>query len=433
MTTTDDSVAVTATGTHATRAVSTDRTTGIRDRFERAASRLDVDTGRLHRLLQPSAVYRETIWLSRDDGGTDELPAIRVQHDTRQGPCLGGLRYHPDASVTGCRRRAALATWQHALFDLPFGGSMGAVAVDPANLSVSERERLARRYAEAFQDVLGPHQDVVEPGAGTGPRDMGYLADARARTAGEHPGSAVAGKPATLGGLEARPGAAGRSLAVLAREACDRRQLPVTDATVAVCGYGAVGATAARLLDRWGMDVVALGDSDGCLHDPDGVEPHAVPASHETDGGVTAHDTDGGGSLDDPLSADVDLLVPATPGGAISPAVASDLQASVVVEGATGPTTAGADAVLDQHDVTVVPDILANAGGALVSAFEWRAGTDGDDWSPERVDNELSHRLLSAYRTVRERRLTDDLDWRAAAYAESLARLRRDRRSRRRW
>ncbi|WP_435124529.1 Glu/Leu/Phe/Val dehydrogenase dimerization domain-containing protein [Halobaculum sp. D14] len=396
-----------------------DAASAARRQLDRAARHVDVDPAVLRGLRRPDRVFETTVPLERDDGRIEHLPAFRAQHDDARGPYKGGIRFHPAVDRGECVGLATWMTWKCAIAGVPFGGGKGGVAVDAGGLSAAESERLTRAVADAFAPVVGPDRDVPAPDVGTTAREMGWFAD---QYADPYEPAVVTGKPPVAGGSEGRASAPGRSTALATRHALRERGRSVDGARVAVQGYGAVGANAARLLDDWGADVVAVSDAGGGVFDPHGLDAHAVPSFAERPTAVTDHDADRISNAD-LLRLDVDVLIPAALGGVITDDVAEAVRADVVVEGANGPTTPDADDVLAERGVAVVPDVLANSGGVTVSYFEWVQNRTRNYWSRERVVDELDERLRTAFDAVHARAEADDLRYREAAGALALERV----------
>ncbi|QLG61760.1 glutamate dehydrogenase GdhB [Halorarum salinum] len=395
-----------------------------RRQLEHAAAHLDVDPGVIERLKHPTTVHRVAVPLEHDDGSVNVYTGYRAQHDDVRGPYKGGLRYHPHVSEEECVGLSMWMTWKCAVMDLPFGGGKGGVVVDPRELSDGERERLTRRFAEELRKFVGPKKDIPAPDMGTDSQTMAWFMDAYSMQEGETIPGVVTGKPPVVGGSEGREEAPGRSVALITREAADYYDRDLDGLTVAVQGYGSVGANAARLLDDWGANVVAVSDTGGAVHDPAGLDTHAVPSFSEEQNAVTNHDApetleDG----NDILELDVDVLIPAAVGNVITTENAADVEADLVVEGANGPTTFAADAILAERGVEVIPDILANAGGVTVSYFEWLQDINRRTWSLERVNDELESEMLSAWDDVRAEVEERDVTWRDAAYIVALRRI----------
>ncbi|WP_142860536.1 glutamate dehydrogenase GdhB [Salinigranum halophilum] len=387
-----------------------------------AADHLDIDSNIVERLKHPTKVEEVTVPVERDDGTVEVFTGYRAQHDSVRGPYKGGLRYHPDVTRDECVGLAMWMTWKCAVMDLPFGGAKGGVAVDPKTLSRAEKERLTRRFTQELRTVIGPNQDIPAPDMGTDPQTMAWVMDAYSMQEGETIPGVVTGKPPVVGGSEGRAEAPGRSVAIVTRLACEQYDRRLDETTVAVQGYGSVGANAARLLDDWGATVVAVSDVNGAMYDPDGIETAAVPSHDETPEAVT-RGADRVISNDELLTLDVDVLIPAALGNVITKANAEAVAADIVVEGANGPITSTADSLLAARDVAVLPDILANAGGVTVSYFEWLQDINRRAWSLERVNDELEAEMEAAWRAVRAEFERRDVTWREAAYIVALSRI----------
>jgi len=393
-----------------------------RHQLSHAAEQIDIDSNVVERLRHPNAVHEVTVPIERDDGTVEVFTGYRAQHDTVRGPYKGGLRYHPDVSRAECVGLSMLMTWKCAVMDLPFGGAKGGVAVDSKDLSAAETERLTRRFAQEIRDVIGPTQDIPAPDMGTDAQTMAWLMDAYSMQEGEEVPGVVTGKPPVIGGSEGREEAPGRSVAIVTRAVADYYDMPLAETTIAVQGYGSVGANAARALDDWGATIVAVSDVNGAMYDPDGIDTASVPSHDEEPEAVTEY-ADEVISNEDLLTLDVDVLIPAALGNVLTEANAHDVRASVVVEGANGPTTTTAASILADRDVPVIPDILANAGGVTVSYFEWLQDINRRAWSLERVQEELETEMLAAWEEVRAAYDDRDVTWRDAAYVVALERL----------
>ena len=394
-----------------------------RRQLARAAAHLDVDDGVIERLEHPDRVQRVSVPLERDDGSWEVYTGYRAQHDSVRGPFKGGLRFHPEVSEDECIGLSMWMTWKCAVMDLPFGGGKGGIVVDPKDLSEDEVERLTRRFAEELRDSIGPNHDIPAPDMGTGPQEMAWFMDAYSMQEGETTPGVVTGKPPVVGGSYGREKAPGRSVGIVAKEAIEYYDYDLDDVTVAVQGFGSVGANAARYLDDRGADVVAVSDVDGAIYDPDGLDTRDVQDHDERPGMVSGYEH--ADSLDNAelLELDVDVLIPAAVGNVITADNVNDVQADIVVEGANGPTTSAADRVLEERGVEVIPDILANAGGVTVSYFEWLQDINRRKWSLERVNEELETEMLKAWDAVREEVEARDCTWRDAAYVVALSRV----------
>ncbi|QSW99802.1 glutamate dehydrogenase GdhB [Haloterrigena alkaliphila] len=398
-----------------------------RRQLERATAHLEIDEAVLERLKHPTKVHEVSVPLEREDGSVEVFTGYRAQHDSVRGPYKGGLRYHPEVTRDECVGLSMWMTWKCAVMDLPFGGAKGGVVVDPKSLTGDEKERLTRRFTQEIRGAIGPTKDIPAPDMGTDPATMAWLMDAYSMQEGETIPGVVTGKPPVVGGSYGREEAPGRSVAIVTRETCDYYGYPLEDTTVAVQGFGSVGANAARLLEEWGATVVAVSDVNGAIHDPDGIDVDAIPSHDEEPEAVTSYAAEASDvariTNAELLELDVDVLVPAAVGNVITADNADDVAADIVVEGANGPTTFAADTILDERGVHVVPDILANAGGVTVSYFEWLQDINRRTWSLERVHEELEAEMTEAWSAVRDEVERRDLSWRDAAYVVALSRV----------
>lgn len=393
-----------------------------RRQLRHAAGHLEIDPNIVRRLRHPTEVHEVTLPVERDDGRVEVFTGYRAQHDSVRGPYKGGLRYHPEVTRDECVGLAMWMTWKCAVMDLPFGGAKGGVAVNPKELSPQEKERLTRRFAQEIRDVIGPMQDIPAPDMGTDPQTMAWLMDAYSMQEGETIPGVVTGKPPVIGGSHGREEAPGRSVAIITQAVCEYYGRSLGDTTVAVQGYGSVGASAARLLDDRGANVVAISDVNGAMYDPSGIDTHSVPSHDEEPEAVTVY-ADETISNEELLTLDVDVLVPAALGNVLTEANANAVRADIVVEGANGPTTSTADSILDEREIPVVPDILANAGGVTVSYFEWLQDINRQSWALERVNEELELEMEAAWTAVRDEFESRSVSWRDAAYIVALSRI----------
>ncbi|WP_123534345.1 glutamate dehydrogenase GdhB [Halosimplex salinum] len=393
-----------------------------RHQLAEAASIIDIDPNIVERLNHPAAVHEVTVPLKRDDGTVQMYQGFRAQHDSVRGPYKGGLRYHPDVSREECIGLSMWMTWKCAVMDIPFGGAKGGIVVDPKDLSDAETERLTRRFANEIRNIIGPMTDIPAPDMGTGAQTMAWIMDAYSVQESQTTPGVVTGKPPVIGGSKGREEAPGRSVAIVSREVLEYYDNPLEDATVAVQGFGSVGANAARLLDDWGATVVAVSDVNGAAYDPEGLDTRSIPSHDEEPEAVTTY-ADETISNEAIFELDVDLLVPAAVGNVITEDNVDDVQADLIVEGANGPTTFTADSILDDRGVRVIPDILANAGGVTVSYFEWLQDINRRAWSRERVNEELETEMLAAWEAVRREVETRDVSWRDGAYIVALSRI----------
>jgi glutamate dehydrogenase (NAD(P)+) len=394
-----------------------------RQQLDDAATYLDIDSNILERLKHPTKVQEVTVPVERDNGTVEVFTGYRAQHDSVRGPYKGGLRYQPDVTRDECVGLSMWMTWKCAVMDLPFGGAKGGVAVDPKRLSESEQERLTRRFTEEIRHVIGPTRDIPAPDMGTDPQTMAWIMDAYSMQEGETIPGVVTGKPPVVGGSKGREAAPGRSVAIVTREVVDYYSRDLSETTVAIQGYGSVGANAARLLDDWGATVVAVSDVTGAIYDPDGLDPRSIPSHDEEPEAVRRQDVPETPTNEELLELDVDVLVPAAIGNVLTADNARAVEADIIVEGANGPTTTAADEIFAERDIPVIPDILANAGGVTVSYFEWLQDINRRSWSLERVNDELETEMLAAWSDVCEEYESRAVTWRDATYIVALSRV----------
>ena len=375
------------------------------DAAEAAFARLDVSDEFADRLRIPHRELTVQLPIVGDDGRMRVLTGFRVQHSDVRGPFKGGLRFHPTVDLDDVRRLAELMTWKTALVDLPFGGAKGGVAVDPRGLSPRERELVARRYIEAIGPAVGPRTDIPAPDMGTDATTMAHLLDAYSRVHGYEP-RIVTGKPVELGGSLGRTVATGRGAVVATETVLDHlgRTLPSQggDVTIALQGFGNVGQHAALEAHRRGYRVVAISDVSGGWHDPDGLDIPTIERMIADGVELATLDLPGAARIGavDPLFVEADVVIPAALGRVIDASNVDRVVAPLVVEGANEPLTDDACAVLEARGVTVVPDILANAGGVIVSFFEWVQGANMLTWDEAEVLARLDARIAAATRQV---------------------------------
>ncbi|MBS1263709.1 MAG: NAD-specific glutamate dehydrogenase A [Methanonatronarchaeales archaeon] len=397
---------------------------------DRAAARIGLDKAMVDRLTQPERVIKVKIPVRRDSGDLELFDGYRVQHNGARGPYKGGIRYHPHALEDEVKALAMLMTWKCALMDLPFGGAKGGVVCDPKKLSREEVERLTRRLTTEIRRFIGPKRDIPAPDVSTGPEVMAWVMDTYSMHEGYTVPEVVTGKPLSIGGSRGRERATGRGVTVVTKEACRSNGLEFEDATVAVQGFGNVGSVAAEMLNEWGARVVAVSDSSGGIHLPGGLDVAEVGGHKAETGSVSGFRGSTDVTNEELLELDVDVLVPAALENQITGENASLVEADLVVEAANGPTTPEADEILGERGITLVPDILANAGGVTVSYFEWVQNIENYWWDVDRVNSELDEIMTRKFREVRDVYESGEEDMRMAAYriaVEKVANAVRDR------
>jgi glutamate dehydrogenase (NAD(P)+) len=339
--------------------------------------------------------------LRRDDGSVEVHTGYRVQHNLARGPAKGGVRYHPSTDMDEVKALAMWMTWKCALIGIPYGGAKGGVAIDPRLLSRGELERLTRRYASEIIPMIGPEKDIPAPDVGTDEQTMAWMMDTYSVQSGYTVTGVVTGKPVAIGGSEGRGGATSRGVMYAAFEALHEASIDHRGRTVAVQGFGKVGGLAAQYLHDAGCLVVAVSDVKGGIYNPRGLSPAAL-LRHLRSGADTVVGFPGTDTItnEELLELDVDILVPAALEGVIHEDNAALVKARYVVEGANGPTTPDADAILEDRGVIVVPDVLANAGGVAVSYFEWVQDLQAYFWTEDEVNDRLKRLMQNAYGEV---------------------------------
>lgn len=391
--------------------------------FDRAADILGLNDASRMLLATPQREVRVELPLWKDDGSVEVYIGYRVQHDNARGPFKGGIRYHPTADLEEVRALASLMTWKTAVVDLPYGGAKGGIEVDVKNLSFTELERLTRRYTRMISDVIGPTTDIPAPDMSTNAQVMAWILDEYSQRYGHSPG-VVTGKPLELGGSRGRIEATGTGCIICLDQAVSALGMTREDTTIAIQGFGNVGQWAAREAVARGYRVIAATDAGGGVIDEGGLDVEAVIAHAEATGSVHGAERTQPLTNAELFALDVDVIIPAAIAGVINPSNVGTVRARIIVEGANGPVTPLADQELTDRGVTVIPDILANAGGVTVSYFEWVQNIQRFTWSYQRVMGELESTLTSAYRNVSARAVDLDDSLRAAAFVVGVERVR---------
>ncbi|HTR78586.1 MAG TPA: Glu/Leu/Phe/Val dehydrogenase [Gemmatimonadaceae bacterium] len=392
-------------------------------RFDRAAELLDLEPGLYQVLRHPEKQIIISVPVMMDSGEVQVFEGYRVLYNTSRGPAKGGIRFDLAVTLEEVKALAAWMTWKCAVVNLPFGGAKGGVVCDPAKLSVGELERLTRRYTAGIIATLGPDSDVPAPDVNTNERVMAWVMDTYSMHKGHTVTAVVTGKPVEMGGSLGRREATGRGCTLVTKEALKHLGVPVSGTTVAVQGFGNVGSVAADLLAREGCKVVAISDKSGGYHNPNGIDIPAAIKHLQQHRGLEGFR--GGDSItnEDILTLDVDVLVPAALENVITSRNAAKIRAKIICEGANGPTTAGADPILDEKGIFVIPDIVANAGGVTVSYFEWVQDRGGYFWAEDVVNERLMEIMTHSFADVLKLSTRHKVNMRTAAYMLSISRV----------
>jgi glutamate dehydrogenase (NAD(P)+) len=371
-----------------------------RAQFEQALPHADVSAMVTERLSFPERALIVSVPLRRDDGTMQIFPAYRVQHSTVLGPTKGGIRYDPEVSLGECAALATWMTWKCALLRLPYGGAKGGIRCDIRTLSLGEVERLTRRFTSELVEVIGPQIDIPAPDMATNEQTMAWMMDTYSMLVGHAVPEIVTGKPISIGGSVFRREATGAGVVMCAEQACRRLGMELADQRCVVQGFGNVGGVAASELHERGATVLAVSDISGGVHDEDGLdvpELHAYAAEH---GSLEGYDRCERVTNEQLLELPCDLLVVAAREDQLTGANAARVQATLIVEGANGPTTLEADAIFAERGIPVVPDILANAGGVTVSYFEWVQDLGRLFWDREEIRGRLADKMTDAFDRV---------------------------------
>ena len=391
--------------------------------FDAAAEKLNLAPGLREVLRSPRRALTLSLPIKMDDGKIKVFQGFRVQHNTARGPCKGGIRYHPNVSFDEVQALASWMTWKCATVNIPFGGAKGGIICDPKHLSRGELERLTRRFAYEISDFIGPDRDIPAPDVYTDAQIMAWIMDTYSMTRGHSVPGVVTGKPIFLGGSLGRREATARGCVYVTRCAFEVKNIDYRSASAAIQGFGNAGSIAAELLHGIGTRVIAVSDSKGGIMDPRGLDIPKVIAHKEKTGSVVGFPGTMPLSSSEVLELECDVLIPAALENQITLANAARIKARIVAEAANGPTTPGADAVLHDKGVLVIPDILANAGGVTVSYFEWVQDLQELFWDTEEVNRKLEKVMGQAFADVHNSTREHKTDMRTGAYILAVGRV----------
>jgi Glutamate dehydrogenase/leucine dehydrogenase len=391
--------------------------------LEAAAHYLNLDRSLLEVLKHPRRELIVNFPVKMDDGSIRVFTGYRVHHNPARGPAKGGIRYHPEVTLDEVRALAMWMTWKCAVVNIPYSGAKGGVVCDPKRLSVHELENLTRRYITEISMLIGPESDIPAPDVGTNPQVMAWIMDTYSMHKGYTVPAVVTGKPIPIGGSEGRLEATGRGVMVVAHEALQQLGRQLDGATVVIQGFGNVGSSTAKLMHQAGAKVVAISDVRGGIYNPNGLNIPALLHCAGRDGCIQAYRDAELITNEELLQLPCDVLVPAALHGVITAHNAERIQARVIVEAANGPVTPDADEILDDKGVLVVPDILANAGGVVVSYFEWVQDLQAFFWEEEEVNHKLEKAMRRSYQHVAQTAEQNKVNMRMGAYIIGVKRV----------
>ena len=392
--------------------------------LEAAGKELKLDAGVLEILSHPRKVVTVSVPVKRDNGEIQVLAGHRVQHSDILGPYKGGIRYHPAVTLREVSALAMLMTWKCALLGIPYGGAKGGIAINPKNYSVGELERISRRYISELIKDIGPSVDIPAPDMGTSAREMAWMMDTYSVNVGHSVPGVVTGKPISVGGSLGREMATGRGVMIIVREALKDQGKSVEGTRVVIQGFGNVGGAAAELLHQLGAKIIAVSTGAGGVFSPDGLDIPALKAyAAKNRRSVVDFPSAEPISNADLLTLPCDVLIPAALENQITQENVSQIQAKIIAEAANGPVTLEANQFLEAHGVTVLPDILANAGGVVVSYLEWVQGLSYLFWDEERVNHEMENLMVQAYEQVIKQSQMREIPLRLAAYTLGVGRV----------
>ena len=392
-------------------------------RFDTAAARLGLDDGMQKVLRSPAREIIVHIPVQLDDGRLEVFTGYRVQHSVARGPAKGGIRYAPDVTRDEVRALAAWMTWKCAVVNIPFGGGKGGVTCDPSLLSPSELERITRRYTAELFEFIGPEKDVPAPDMNTNDQTMAWIMDTYSMHARQTVGAVVTGKPISLGGSRGRAEATGRGCMIVTDQALRRLGLERSSTRVVIQGFGNVGGMAAKLMSRAGYKIICIIEWDGAVYNPKGLDILALMKHRQETGSITGFPGVQEIDKNEAMFLETDVLIPAAKENVITSQNADRLRTKILCEGANGPSTHVADAILAEKGIFIIPDILANAGGVTVSYFEWVQDRQGYFWSEQQVNDRLEEIMVNSFQDVVAYSDKHGVNNRLAAYMLALDRV----------
>ena len=392
--------------------------------FKKAAKELGIGSHLETVLITPKREVKVECTIELDNHELASFVGYRIQHDNSRGPMKGGLRYHPDVDPDEVNSLAALMTFKTAVVNIPYGGAKGGINCDPNKLSHAELQRLTRKFIDEIHDVIGPQLDIPAPDMGTNAQTMAWIVDQYSKYHGWTP-SVVTGKPIELGGSAGREAATGRGLAIATESVLKDFSKSLDGLSVAIQGFGNVGSWTARFLYDKGARIVAIADAQGAIYRKSGIDINALTAHTQSHGSIVGYAEADRMTPSDLFSTECDVLIPAALGNVLTADVAEDVRAKFIIEGANGPTSPEADEIFARRGITVVPDIFANAGGVVVSYFEWVQNIQQFRWTEQRVISELHAVMEEAYTEIMKIAKSSKCTLRNAAFQLAISRVAR--------
>jgi glutamate dehydrogenase/leucine dehydrogenase len=394
--------------------------------LDEAAKKIGLKYNDYVTLRYPERELTVSIPVVMDDGRTEVFTGYRIQHSSSRGPCKGGIRFHPDVNLDEVKALAAWMTWKCALVNIPYGGAKGAVKCDPSKMSIDEIRKLTRRYTAMILPILGPEKDIPAPDVGTNAQIMAWIMDTYSMFKGYAVPEVVTGKPLEIGGSLGRTEATGRGVMFTVLNLIEKLRLAKENMTVAVQGFGNVGSTAAKLLKDQGFKIVAISDVSCALYKKEGIDiDKAIDYARNNKNLLQGYAEEGLSIITNSelLTLDVDILIPAALENQITEDIATEMGAKIIVEAANGPTTNKADKILEERNIILVPDILANAGGVVVSYFEWVQNEQSFMWDEDYINSNLEKVMKKTFEEVWQVHKEKNVTLRMAAYMVALERV----------
>ena len=399
----------------------------VKKQFDTAAKIMSLDKDISKILEKTTNEIVVNFPVKMDDGRTEMFTGYRVQHNNAAGPYKGGLRFHHDVDIDEMRSLATWMTWKSAIVGIPFGGAKGGVEIDPSKYSKREIEKISRRFIFALGANIGPEYDIPAPDVNTNAQIMGWMVDTYVSTTSpnnrQHCFHVITGKPIDLGGSLGRDKATGQGVVFLIEQWAKDTNFDLSKASYMVQGFGNVGSWAAKLLKKHGSNLVAVEDMTGAIFNANGFDADELSEYVQKTGGVKGFENSEPISHEDFLRTRADIFIPAALEKQINEETAHLLNVKLVAEGANGPTDLAGDKILEERGIHLIPDILCNAGGVIVSYFEWLQNKRSEAWELEQVDEKLSKKILHLYKKVREMAEKHKCNWRIAAYIVALSRI----------